>query len=144
MNSRLALAYEFSRDGDDFGWLSAEVQTPLFSGRNGMWVQWQDVGDFAASLSRYPIEIGSPVIGEWGFGESGKYSEITKVVIAPKGSTGGLAADVSLADYYEPANRCSTRFTTDYPSLDRFRKDIERMMKERIGSAVLCGSTDFR
>jgi hypothetical protein len=142
MNSKLILEYEFSRDGDDFGWLSAEVQTPRFSGHNGMWVQWQDVGDFAASLSSYPIGADNPAIGEWGIDEQGQYIEITKVSIAPTGLTGALLADVSLANYYEPTSRCSTRFKTDYTSVDRFRADIERMMKDRTGSAVLAGSTD--
>lgn len=62
MNSKLALEYEFSRDaGDDFGWLAAAVETPKFRGLNGMWVQWQDLGDFAATLSTFPIQAESPV-----------------------------------------------------------------------------------
>ncbi|BCA60616.1 hypothetical protein [Sphingomonas sp. HMP6] len=143
MNSKLVLEYKFSRDGDAFGWLKAEVHTPRFSGRNGAWVQWQDVGDFAASLSKFPIETDSPALCEWGFGEKGQYAEITKVSIAPKALTGGLVADVSLANWYEPTQRCSTRFDTDYPSLARFQQEIERMMRERVGSAVLHGSADF-
>jgi len=143
MNSKLVLEYEFSRD-DDFGWLIAEVETPRFAGRNGMWVQWQDVADFAASLSRYPIEADSPALGEWGFSEQGQYTEITQVSIAPRALTGGLVAHVSLANYHEPVNRCSTCFDTDYPSLSRFQEEIERMMRDRTGSAVLHGSADVR
>ncbi|WP_443970476.1 hypothetical protein [Sphingobium sp. CR28] len=82
MNSKLVLEYAFSRDDDDFGWLIAKVQTPHFSGSNGMWVQWQDVGEFAASLLRYPIDVDSPVTGEWGFREQEEYTEITKISIA--------------------------------------------------------------
>lgn len=144
MNSKLVLKYEFSRDDDDFGWLMAEVQTPCFAGRNSMWVQWQDVGEFAASLSRYPIEADNPLLGEWGFGEQEQYTEITRVRIAPKASTGGLVADISLANYYEPANRCRARFDTDYPALAKFQEEIERMMLDRSGGAVLNGSTDVR
>ena len=145
MNSKLALEYEFSRDaGDDFGWLAAAVETPKFRGRNGMWVQWQDLADFAATLSTFPIQAESPVTGEWGFAKAGHYTEITKVVIAPNGSTGALVVNVSLADYYEPENRCITRFETDYPSLDRFREAIEQMMSERTGEAVLDGSANNR
>ncbi len=128
MNSKLVLEYAFSRDDDDFGWLIAKVQTPHFSGSNGMWVQWQDVGEFAASLLRYPIDVDSPVIGEWGFCEQEQYTEITKISIAATGATGALLAAVSLANYYEPTNRCSTCFKTDYPAADRFRAEIERMM----------------
>lgn len=144
MNSTLILEYEFSRDGDDFGWLIAKVQTPHFGGRSGMWVQWQDVGDFAASLSAYPINADSPVFREWGFNEQGQYTEIIKVSIAPKGASGALVANVALANYYEPENRCSTRFETDYPSLRGFQEEIERMLRDRAGSAVLNGSVDVR
>jgi hypothetical protein len=107
-----------------------------------MWVQWQDLGDFAASLSRYPIAADRPALGEWGFGEQGQYTPITKVSIAPNGSSGGLVTEVSLADYYGPVNRCSTHFGTDYPSVDRFKDEIERMIRDRAGRAVLLGSTD--
>lgn len=142
MNSKLIIEYEFSKDNDDFGWLIAEVQTPRFRGRNGMWVQWQDVGEFAASLSRYPIDAEEPAVGEWGFGEQGRYTEITKITIAPEGLTGRLVADVALTNYYAPENRCCTRFKTDYASLDHFRDEIERMIEARSGNAILLGSTD--
>ena len=144
MNSTFVFEYEFSRDGDDFGWLIAMVQTPQFSGRNGMWVQWQDVGDFATSLSTFPIQADSPVLCEWGFSKEGEYSEITKVNIAPKGATGALVANVSLANYYLPENRCSTHFETDYPSLSEFGEQIKRMLYNRTGSAVLNGYADVR
>jgi hypothetical protein len=141
MNSNFVFEYEFSR-GDDFGWLKAKVETPHFGGRNGMWVQWQDLGNFAASLSAYPITPVSPKLCRWGFGKDGKYTEITKLAIAPKGVTGGLLADVSLANWDEPDNRCSTRFETHYPSLAAFREEIERMLHNRTGSATLYGSAD--
>ena len=142
MNSKLIFGYEFSRDGDDFGWLLAEVETPHFKGRNGMWVQWQDVGDFAAALIQYPIETDSPVTGEWGFTQQGNYTEVTKVSIGPTGKSGALVTSVSLVNYYEPSIRCSTRFQTDYPAVGRFRVEIERMMQDRTGRAVLEGSAD--
>lgn len=140
MNSKLTLEYEFSRDDDDFGWLAAAVETPKFKARNGMWVQWQDVGDFAAALSTYPFQADSPVTGEWGFSEAEKYTAITKVIIVPNGSTGSIVVNVSLADYYQPEVCCMTLFETDYPALDRFREAIERMMSRRTGEAVLEGS----
>lgn len=141
MNSKLTLEYQFSRDDDDFGWLAAAVETPKFKARNGMWVQWQDIGDFAARLSTYPLQADSPVTGEWGFSEAGKYTAITKIIIAPHGSTGTVFANVSLADYDQPEVCCMTLFETDYPAPDRFREEIERMMSRRTGEAVLAGST---
>jgi hypothetical protein len=140
MNCSLSFEYEFSRDGDDFGWLAARLETPDFTGRNGMWVQWQDVVEFAASLSQYPIEAAYPVTCEWGFGEQGRYTAITKVSVAPAGPTGGLVVHVSLADYHEPESRCQSRFETDYPSLAHFRQQIERMMRKEAASASLSGS----
>lgn len=140
MNSRLTFQYEFSRDEDDFGWLTAGLETPDFSGRNGMWVQWQDILDFAASLARYPIPKGEAVECEWGFGERGQYTAVTKVRIAPGRPTGGVIADISLANYNQPENHCRTQFETDYPSLSEFRLEIERMMQNRCGSATLLGS----
>ncbi|MGF7148522.1 hypothetical protein FHS96_002150 [Sphingomonas zeicaulis] len=122
----------------------ARVQTPDFSGRSGMWVQWQDVQDFSTSLSAYPIKADSPVTGEWGFGEHEQYRQIIKIAIGPKGATGDLLVDASLANYYDPALRCSARFQTDYPSVSNFRNGIESMMHNRSGRAVLEGSEDVR
>lgn len=140
MDGSLTFEYEFSRDGDDCGWLIARVETPDFSGTNGMWVQWQDVVEFGGALSRYPIEAANPVTCEWGFGEEGKYEVVTKVAIAPEGATGGLIVDVYLANFYDPRNRCHTRFYTDYPSITRFREQIERMMQKDALTAVLSSS----
>jgi hypothetical protein len=142
MNSSLVLEYRFSPDGDDFGWLMAKVQTPHFGGSNGMWVQWQSLGDFAASLSTYPIHQVSPAVCGWGFEKDGQDTEITKVVISPKGVTGGLWANVSLANWDEPDNCCSVGFETDYPSLNAFREEIDWMLQNRTGSAILHGWAD--
>lgn len=144
MNSTFVFEYEFSHDGDDFGWLIAKVQTPQFSGRNGFWVQWQDVRDFAALLTTFPINADSPLLREWGFSEQGEYTEITKIKIAPKGATGALFVNVLLANYYAPENRCSTCFETDYPSLSEFGEQIERMLHNRTGGAVLKGYVNAR
>lgn len=144
MSCKLILKYEFGRDGDDFGWLAAEVDTPSFKGVNGAWVQWQDIPDYADSLRAYPIAPDAPVICAWGFGERGASTDIISIRIAPTGVTGGLEVDVSLANWYEPTNNCRVQFETDYPSISRFREQIERMMEAREGDAVLYGSTWVR
>ncbi|WP_298200151.1 hypothetical protein [Novosphingobium sp.] len=144
MNSLFVFEYEFSRDGDDVGWLIAKVQTPSFSGSNGTWVQWQDVRDFASSLSTYPINADRPAHCEWGFSEQGQYTAITKLSIAPKGATGGLVASVLLANHYVPDNRCSTFFETDYPSVSEFSEQIKRMLNNRTGGATLTGNVEVR
>jgi len=140
MNSSLVFEYEFSKDGDDFGWLKAKLDTPLFTARNGMWVQRQDVVDFAKTLKTYPIQADCPAVGDWGFGEQGKSVEITKLSISHVGLTGGLVTRVVLANYYDPTSKCSTNFKTDYPSLMRFSEEIQQMMLQRTEKATLCGS----
>lgn len=140
MNCSLAFSYEFSRDDGDFGWLRAYVQRPDFSGRNGMWVQWQDVVEFAATLGRYPLTIADPIACDWGFGEQGRHTAITRLRIAPAGATGGLIADVTLANCYAPDNGCRVLFDTDYPALARFQQEIEAMMRRDIATATLLGS----
>ena len=139
MNAGLTLEYEFSRDGDDFGWLIARVETPDFKAANGMWIQWQDVVKFGAALSTYPIEAANPVTCEWGFSQAGEYQAITKVAIAPERATGGLVVEVCLANYYDPRHRCQTRFQTDYPSVARLREQIEAMMGGEAPTAFLAG-----
>jgi hypothetical protein len=139
MNSRLTLSYAFSRDGDDFGWLRADVYTPDFSARNGMWVQWQDLGDFAAELSRYPLTQEAPVTVDWGYGTDRGYESVTKIVIAPRGPTGGLIVSVSLANNNDPTDRCAVRFDTDYPSAARFADALGAMMRREAPSATLAG-----
>lgn len=139
MNCSLVFEYEFSRDGDDFGWLCARLQTPDFSGHNGMWVQWQDLPDFAASLSQCPIEDAKPIICDWGFSEHGRYTPIIKLSITTAGPAGRLVADVLLANYYEPANFCQAQFKTDYPSVTAFQQQIGRMMRKECTEATLSG-----
>lgn len=139
MNSRLTLEYEFSRDGDDFGWLATRVETPDFIGRNGMWVQWQDLVGFADTLGRYPLEADHHIAEEWGVGEGGEYVAVTRLAIGPKGRTGGLLCNVELANYFDTWNRCRTHFLTDYPSLARFREQIAALMRKEAPQAVLDG-----
>jgi hypothetical protein len=140
MHASLALEYEFSRDGDDFGWLIARVETADFSGRNGTWVQWHDMIEYAQSLMRYPIKPAEPLVCEWGFGLNDVQTSVTKVVIGPEGATGGLVVEVDIANHYDPRNRCRTFFLTDYPALADFREQIEAMMRRHAPTAILHGT----
>jgi len=105
-----------------------------------MWVQSQDVTEFAQALAAYPIAADEPLVREWGFGGDGGHEIVTSVSIAPEGRTGGLIVDVYLADYYDLFHRCQTRFQTDYPTLDQFRRDLASMMRREAQTAVLSGS----
>ena len=139
MNSSLRFAYEFSRDDDDFGWLAATVATPAFSARNGMWVQWQDLEEFAVTLATYPIPEEKPLSCEWGIGKGGDYEPITRLLIGPARPAGGLLAAVLLTNYDDTRDRCQTFFQTDYPSLARFGDEIQQMMRREAPAAVLGG-----
>lgn len=139
MNCTLSFRYEFSRDDDDFGWLAASLRTPQFSGRNGMWVQWQDLSEFAEALSRYPIDAAGPVECNWGFGGEGGYSPVTRVRVRPAAVTGPVAVEVLLADHYQPDDHCRTRFETDYPALLEFQRQLRLMMRREGEEAVLKG-----
>jgi hypothetical protein len=136
MSGNLILEYEFS-SGDDFGWLVARFETPDFCGQNGMFVQWQDLVEYGEALARYPIEAADPVIAEWGFGSVDDYTCITRIVLGPRGPTGGLLCDVSLSDYHDPEYRCRSRFTTDYPAVEQFRQQLAALMRKEGKQAVL-------
>jgi len=136
MSASLTLEYEFSHH-DDFGWLVARLETPDFCGRNGMFVQWQDLVEYGEALARYPIEAADPVINEWGFGTVEDYNCITRIVIGPSGPTGGLLCDVSLSDYHDPEYSCRSQFTTDCPAVGQFRQQLAAMMRKEGRHAVL-------
>lgn len=65
----LIFDYEFSSDDDDdFGSLSAAVETPDFSGNNRAYVQWQDLLDLEADLAAFRSP---PMIRSWRNGALG-------------------------------------------------------------------------
>ncbi|OYW50823.1 MAG: hypothetical protein B7Y36_11735 [Novosphingobium sp. 28-62-57] len=142
MKCQLVFRYDFSSDGDDFGWLAAQIDTPQFKAVNGTWVQWQDIEELTASLGRFPIEALEPVVGKWGFSEDGRDTEVTKIVIKPQGIASALSVHVLLANNYKPANLCSVQFVTDYPALAKFSGELRRMLQDRVGSAALDGWAD--
>jgi hypothetical protein len=140
MNSTLTFALEPSKDkNDDFGWLTAITKTPQFSAQNGMWVQWQDLVEFGLTLGRYPITASEPIACEWGYGEFGEYTLVTRVEITPVGLTGALVVNVNLANFHEPANRCQTQFRTNYGSVATFKDQIAQLMRGEATTAILSG-----
>lgn len=135
----LIFDYEFSSDDDDFGLLSASVETPDFSGNNRAYVQWQDLLDLEADLARFPISANDPVLAEWGFGEQRVDVPVTRLSIAPAGPAGDLLAEITLANWDHPERNLRTTFRTDYPALARFREAIGTMIRDRSTNAVLAG-----
>lgn len=138
MTDNLTLAYEFTNDpNDDFGWLAASVEADGFRARNGFWVQWQDVVEFASHLAPYPLPADGPVKAEWGFDENGEYTRVTLISLSQTSATGRVSVSVDLADYDEPRRRCQVVFDTTYASLSTFRQDLEDLMARKKETAVL-------
>ncbi len=135
----LIFDYEFSSDDDDFGSLSAAVETPDFSGNNRAYVQWQDLLNLEADLARFPISANDPVVAEWGFREQHVDVPVTRLSIAPAGTAGDLLAEITLANWDHPERNLRTTFRTDYPALARFREAISTMIRDRSTNAVLAG-----
>jgi len=138
MRGSLTLKYEFNPDpNDDFGWLEARVEADGFCGANGFWVQWQDVVEFASSLSQYPLPKGQRVEAEWGYSEGGTYTRVTFISLTASNRGGGIAVCVDLADSYDVRRRCQLVFETSYANLSDFRVGLESLMKRAGESAVL-------
>ncbi|QNP43738.1 hypothetical protein H9L15_03475 [Sphingomonas daechungensis] len=138
MADNLTLAYEFTNDpNDDFGWLAASVEASGFRARNGFWVQWQDLVEFASRLAPYPLPTNGPVEAEWGYSENGEYTRVTLISLSQTSATGKVSVSVDLADYYEPRRRCQVIFDTSYASLELFRQELEDLMARKKETAVL-------
>jgi hypothetical protein len=145
MSTGLSLRYRFSGDpNDDFGWLDVKVEGDQFSGKGGFWVQWQDLKEFSAELSTYPILADAPIEASWGYEPLEGDALVVSVEVAPADKRGNLSVRVWLRDYTEngegtPKNCIRTTFTTTYPELESFRHAIEQLMDGRVEEAVLVG-----
>jgi hypothetical protein len=144
--NRLVLRYRYddshfhpALDRDDFGRLTVSVETETQAGTGGFWVQWQDIVEFAGSLSEYPIAIENPISAQWGYESLEGDDLIIGIVIGPKDALGELTASIEVADDHEQWHRVRTSFRTGYPALEMFKRDIERLMKSEIEEAVLQG-----
>lgn len=138
MTSGVTLSYDFSADpNDDFGWLTVIVESENCRGKNGMWVQWQDVVDFAEKLSQYPIASETPVEAEWGFTEEGNYTRVTFISLSPANARGEVAVTVDLVDYHDARRRFQLALETTYADIASFRAELEQLMAKARDKAVL-------
>jgi hypothetical protein len=135
---KLIARYEHSRDGDNFGWLELEVRTADFRGRAGTWVQWQDLDEFADTLSLYPIRAEAPLRGEWGRDPHISGEGNLAVAIEPANRRGGLDVKIALASYHpEVRDRIRTGFRTGYAELQDFARSLKLMVRKETDEAVL-------
>jgi hypothetical protein len=138
MAGSVTFAYEFSGDPDDsFGWLAVTAEAEGFRGANGIWVQWQDVGEFAERLSQYPFPSGEPVEAEWGYSEEEAYTRVTFISLRPSDARGNILVTVDLADYYDVRRRCQLVLQTTYASIADFREGLIKLMERKADNAVL-------
>lgn len=144
--SRLTLKYQYDRSffdqkltRDDFGRLSIAVETDRFSGRGGFWVQWQNVKEFGEALAAFPIEVGAPIVAQWGYEMQEGDDLILRIEIAPADSLGNLKVRFEIADDNAAEDRVRGSFLTNYPEIDAFRMEIAKMMDNETEEAVLTG-----
>lgn len=144
--NKLVLQYKYDssffdpkQTTDDFGRLSVSVETDRFSGNGGFWVQWQDVKEFGEVLSAYPIAAEQPIIVQWGYEMQKGDDLILRIEIASANKRGDLVVRFEVADDFEPKNRVSGEFLTNYPDLHAFSSDIMRLMNSEATEAILNG-----
>ena len=136
----LSLSYKHDADpDDDFGQLQVAVNASGFSGSGFMWVQWQDIEEFAADLAAFPLPANPPVSLRRGFNDLVGDDLRIAIEIQPADARGNLRVDVTIADYIEPARRIRTTFNTLYPQLETFQRSILRVIKGDLAEAVLIG-----
>ncbi len=136
--SSLKVSYEHSAD-DDFGRLRLAVETPDFAGRGGFWVQWQDVEEFADTLSTYPLSADHPPTAQWGFNNHEGDDLIIRLEVKPIDGRGTLSVSVEIADDFEPRRRVRAAFNTHYPQVEKFREGLVGVMRREVAEAVLSG-----
>lgn len=142
MTAELTLHYEFNCDpDDDFGWLAVSVQTDLFTGRGGFWVQWQDVKEMAPKLEAYPFSFANPFVEEWGQSNSdgSNYEVIVGISILPANKTGDLDVIVRIADHHDTRRQCQAVFQTSYSNTANFAVELKALMNRQRDLAVLLG-----
>ena len=138
MTGSLTLSYDFSGDpNDDLGWLTVIADCEDYRAKNGMWVQWQDVVEFAETLSQYPITSVTPVEAEWGFTENGNYTRVTFISLRPANVSEQVVVTVDLVDWNDVRRRCQMALDTTYADIASFRGELEQLMAKARDKAVL-------
>jgi hypothetical protein len=136
----LTLKYEHNSDpNDDFGWLAMSVATEMMQGEGGMWVQWQDVKEFAESLDVFPLSDGEFRELDRGYGQQNDYHSVVKVRIEPKNVKGDLVVTARLSDSDDPEQHLQTKFVCHYASVSLFRDALLAVVDRTRDKAILEG-----
>jgi len=136
------LTLSFTHDPDPnehFGQFHIAVSASGFSGSGYMWVQWQDIEEFAEALAAFPLPASPPVSLRRGFNHTAGDDLRVAIEIRPTDARGNLQVDVTVADYVQPERRVRTTFNTNYPQVEIFQRSILQMTKGDLAEAVLTG-----
>lgn len=125
--SQLVLAYTPEAQ-DDVSLLDVEVQAAGFAGRGASWTNDVALADFAAALGVYPISADQPAVFEMGFGRLEGDDLVARIEIGPADPLGRLLVQVELSDRNDRWRRVRTTFTTHYPDVERFARQIGKMI----------------
>ena len=101
--------------------------------------QWQDVEEFADTLSTYPLSADHPPTAQWGFNNHEGDDLIIRLEVKPIDRRGTLSVSVEIADDFEPRRRVRAAFNTHYPQVEKFREGLVGVMRREVAEAVLSG-----
>lgn len=122
------LSLSFDRDDTEV-MLTALLDTGEFRGRCCYWCYPDEFTDLVAALSRYPLETGDPIDGQW-------YDGCISLRVQPIDTLGHLSVQVGLKEFGSHWNQCQSQFRANYADVDRFREQLERVIADGAGEAV--------
>ncbi|HEX6747907.1 MAG TPA: hypothetical protein VF092_11505 [Longimicrobium sp.] len=141
MKDRLRLT--LYRDSDYTGELRVEASGGGFAGVGSAWFDFVRLREFAEALGAFPLP-GDPVKLEGGFWDAGELYQCHVSIYARQVDRRGAAAiRVALATEMwkdgdpERQNRVALEIPTDYASLQRLSRDMQRLVAGEVDEAVL-------
>lgn len=120
---------------DDGGepFLVASLDTGEFKGQCHYWCPPSEFDDLRVALQTFPITKEKPLDMLW-------YDSCIELRIETIDSVGHLLVSVALRDFGSDWNRCQSQFHSSYGEADRFREQLEKVLAEGSGEAVLSAS----
>jgi hypothetical protein len=116
----------------------------VFAGSGQAWFDVQAIQNFGRTLDSYPILQDKPPTlrgGYWRSDGSSLEQEHLFVSVSPAGKTGALVVQVRLAtpspDLSAPSQRVEVVLSSDYGSMQRFARDVQRLALGEVNEAIL-------
>jgi hypothetical protein len=147
MEFRDKLVVRFFNENDGTGKLQVRAHCNRFSGEGGAWFGIEELKQFAAALSDYPLsEVDSPAIksGFYGQDMSGELEqEHLSLRVYPIDVTGHLGVQIRIATEVWPETRPESQhfvqleLVTSYEPLAQFSSQLKALVDGAIEEAVL-------